>query len=288
MEPQSAEKVAGRSKGFESRLVETAGGRTKVRVYEGGSGTPLFFLPGVSGLLPDDPFLAALARRHRIAAPLYPGYEDSEGAENLRTMQDVVLWAFDVQDALGMERPLVLGHSMGGMIAAEMAALCPREVQELVLVAPMGLWLDAHPIPDLFALMPFELPSLLFHDAALGTRLLTSALPADPASATSDLAALAKRFDDPGFLQAFLIQNARRLGMAGKLLFPIPDRGLAERLYRVRARTTLVWGESDRLVDPAYASAWQRLLPEARLLRVPEAGHMLPYERPDALLDAIG
>jgi pimeloyl-ACP methyl ester carboxylesterase len=293
LESRPVETVVGRPKVLESRLVETAGGRTKVRVHEGGSGPPLLFLSGVSGLFPDDPFLAALAARHRVAAPLLPGYEDSEGAENLRTMQDVVLWAFDLLDAIGMERPLVLGHSMGGMIAAEMAALCPREVEKLVLVAPAGLWLDAHPIPDLFALMPFELPSLLFHDAALGARLLTSGLvPEEMRDASgqgaSDFAALAQRFDDTRFLQAFLIQNARRLGMAGKLLFPIPDRGLSERLYRVRARTTLVWGASDRLIDVAYASAWQRLLPEARLVHVPDAGHMLPYEKPDALLEAIG
>ena len=277
---------------MDSRLVETAGGRTKVRIYQGGSGPPLFFLPGVSGLFPDDPFLAALAARHRVSAPLYPGYEDSEGAENLRTMQDVALWAFDVQDALGIERPLVVGHSMGGMIAAEMAALCPREVERLVLVAPAGLWLDAHPIPDLFAMLPFELPSLLFHDAAQGARLLTRGLPFDPArdAAAHDAsppASLAQRFEDTRFLQAFLIQNARRLGMAGKLLFPIPERGLAERLYRVRARTMLLWGDADRWIVPAYAAAWQRLLPAARLVRVPEAGHMLPYEKPEAVLAAI-
>jgi len=276
-----------------SRLVETAGGRTKVRVYEGGSGAPLLFLPGATGLFPDDPFLAALAARHRVAAPLLPGYEDSEGAENLRTMLDVTLWAFDVLEALGMEKPLVVGHSLGGMIAAEMAALCPREIERLVLVAPAGLWLDAHPIPDLFAAMPFELPALLFHDAALGARLLASGLPNEALRDASgkgalELAALVQRFDDTSFLQDFLIQNARRLGMAGKLLFPIPDRGLSERLYRVRARTTLVWGDSDRLMDPAYASAWQRLLPGARLVRVPDAGHMLPYEKPDAVLEAIG
>ena len=70
---------------------------------------------------------------------------------------------------------------------------------------------------------------------------------------------LLARFEDVTFLQRFLIDNARRLGMAGKLLFPIPDRGLAERLYRVRARTTLVWGGSDRLLAPAYADAFQRL-----------------------------
>jgi len=277
----------------ESRLVETAGGRTKVRVYEGGGGPPLVFLPGAGGLFPGDAFLAALAERFRVAAPLLPGYEDSEGADELRTMLDVTLWAFDVLDALGLSKPILVGHSMGGMIAAEMAAVAPREVEKLVLIAPAGLWLDAHPIPDLFAAMPFELPQLLFHDVALGVKLLTGGLPLQEMKHAAEeggpfgLGALLSRFEDTGFLQRFLIDNARRLGMAGKLLFPIPDRGLAERLYRVRAQTTIVWGDSDRLIAPAYADAFQRLLPQARLVRVPGAGHMVPYEKAAAVLDAI-
>lgn len=278
---------------MESRLVETAGGRTKVRVYEGGGGPPLVFLPGAGGLFPGDAFLAALAERFRVAAPLLPGYEDSEGADELRTMLDVTLWAFDVLDALGLSKPILVGHSMGGMIAAEMAAVAPREVEKLVLIAPAGLWLDAHPIPDLFAAMPFELPQLLFHDVALGVKLLTGGLPLQEMKHAAEeggpfgLGALLSRFEDTGFLQRFLIDNARRLGMAGKLLFPIPDRGLAERLYRVRAQTTIVWGDSDRLIAPAYADAFQRLLPQARLVRVPGAGHMVPYEKAAAVLDAI-
>lgn len=262
---------------METRTLETAGGRTKIRVHEGGSGEPLLFLHGAGGLFPDDPFHAALARRYRVFAPLLPGYEGSEGAENLRTMLDVTLWAFDVVDALGLERPVVVGHSMGGMIAAEMAALCPREVTRLALLAPAGLWLEEHPIPDLFSLLPFELPRLLFHDAAAGARLMTG----------GDAADVAKRFEDPQFLQAFLLDNARRLGMAGKILFPIPERGLSERLYRVRARTVLVWGASDRFVVPAYADAFARLLPGAEKVVIPEAGHMAPYERPEAVLEAI-
>ncbi len=269
---------------MEARHVETSGGRTRVRVYEGGSGAPLLFLHGAGGLLPDDPFLAALARRFRVTAPVLPGYEDSEGAGNLRTMLDVTLWAFDVLEAVGVERPLVVGHSMGGMIAAEMAAVCPQAVERLVLVAPAGLWLDDHPIPDLFALLPFELPQVLFHDPAFGAKLLTGGLHLEPGE---DFQALLQRFEDTDFLQRFLIDNARRLGMAGKILFPIPERGLAERLHRVRARTVLVWGESDRLIAPAYADAFRRELPGAALVRVPEAGHMVPYEQPDAVIGAI-
>jgi pimeloyl-ACP methyl ester carboxylesterase len=273
----------------DSRTLETRGGRTKVRVYEGGSGEPLLYLHGAGGLLPDDPFLAALARRFRVAAPLLPGYEDSEGADALHGMLDVTLWAFDVVEALGWGRPLVAGHSMGGMIAAEMAALCPRDVARLALLAPAGLWLDAHPIPDLFATLPFELPALLFHDQALGTKLLTGGLLGEGGSAANavDFAALLQRFEDASFLQKFLLDQARRLGTAGKILFPIPERGLSERLYRVTAKTVLVWGESDRLIVPAYAEAWRRALPHAELVRVAEAGHMAPYEKPDAVIEAI-
>jgi len=274
---------------MESRKLETRGGRTKIRVYEGGSGEPLLYLHGAGGLLPNDPFLEALARRFRVSAPLLPGYEDSEGADNLRTMLDVTLWAFDAAEALGLERPILVGHSMGGMIAAEMAAVCPHDVRRLALVAPAGLWLEAHPIPDLFSLLPFELPPLLFHDPAFGTKLMTGGLLMEGPAPGKDLdfAALLARFEDSAFLQAFLLDQARRLGSAGKILFPIPERGLAERLYRVTAKTVLVWGESDRLIPPVYGDAFLRHLPHAELVRVPAAGHMAPYEQPEAVIEAI-
>ena len=274
---------------MESRKLETRGGRTKIRVYEGGSGEPLVYLHGAGGLLPNDPFLAALAGRFRVCAPLLPGYEDSEGADNLRTMLDVTLWAFDVVEALGLERPILVGHSMGGMIAAEMAAVCPRDVPRLALVAPAGLWLDAQPIPDLFSLLPFELPPLLFHDPAFGAKLMTGGLLMEaPAPGKElDIATLLARFEDSAFLQAFLLDQARRLGSAGKILFPIPERGLAERLYRVTAKTVLVWGQSDRFIPPAYADAFLRHLPHAELVRIPAAGHMAPYEQPEAVIEAI-
>ena len=68
---------------------------------------------------------------------------------------------------------IVAGHSMGGMIAGEMAALAPNDVRGLALIAAAGLWLDDHPIPDLFAKLPYEMPELLFNDVELGTRLIT-------------------------------------------------------------------------------------------------------------------
>jgi pimeloyl-ACP methyl ester carboxylesterase len=254
-----------------SHLLDVAGGRRKIHVFEVGDGPPLVFLHSAGGLVEDSPFLAALAQRWHVFAPLLPGYGDSEGGEDLRDMLAVTLHSFDVIDALGLDRPILVGHSMGGMIAAEMAAVAPREIARLGLVAPAGLWLDAHPVPDLFSKLPHELPALLFHDAALGERLMAPG---------GDLA-------DPKFLEAFLVRNARQLTMASKLLFPIPDRGLAERLYRIRAKTVVVWGEEDRMIPASHGEAFRDGIAGAELIRIPEAGHMVIAERPEAVVAAL-
>lgn len=254
-----------------SHLIDVAGGRNKVRVYEGGDGPPLFYLHGAGGLMREDRVVAALARHYRVYAPLLPGYEDSAGEERLRDMLDVTLHGYDVMQALGLSKPLVVGHSMGGMIAAEMAAIAPNEIERLALIAPAGIWLPEHPIVDIFALLPQEFPGYLFHDVEAGVKLMTPG---------GDM-------NDVKFLAEFMIMNARRLGMAGKMLFPIPERGLSERLYRIRARTLVVWGENDRLIPPVYAQHFVKGIAGARLTTIPQAGHLVGHERPDALVEAL-
>ena len=254
-----------------SFLLDVAGGWRKVRVFEAGEGPPLVFLHGADGLAEKSPFFAALARRWHVFAPLLPGDGDSEGGDTLPDMLAITLYSFDVIEALGLTRPYLVGHSMGGMIAAEMAAVAPHDVKRLGLIAPAGLWLDDYPIPDLFATLPHELPELLFHDPALGERLMAP---------DGDL-------DNPKLLEAFMIRNARQLTMASKLLFPVPDRGLAERLYRIRARTVIVWGEDDRMIPAAYCEAFRRRVPGSELVMVPAAGHMVIIEKTEAVVAAL-
>ena len=157
------------------------------------------------------------------------------------------------------------------MIAAEMAAIAPESYGNVGLVAPAGLWLDDHPMPDIYAMLPFEFPDLLFHDPVANAAVLTGGID----------------FQDPAAMTAFLIANSRRLGTAGKILFPIPNRRLSKRLYRVTNPVSLVWGESDRLMPPVYADAWRASVPQASLTMVPEAGHMAPYEQPEAVAAAL-
>lgn len=242
-----------------------------VRYFEGGAGPDLVYLHGAGGVTAEDPFLNALAAKHHVFAPLIPGYGDSEEAPEIRDMLDFALHSWDVVEALGLKDPILVGHSMGGMIAAEMAAIAPNDVTRLALIAPAGLWDDDHPVADLFATLPFEMPQLLFHDAAAGAVILTAG----------------RNVEDPGFLQAYLVTNARQLGMAGRILFPIPERGLHQRLYRIKAKTVVIWGDSDKLISPTYAHGFKTRIAGARLVSIPEAGHMVILEKTAQVVEAI-
>ena len=255
---------------IENKTVQTPKGM--VEYLEGGTGPDLVFLHGTGGVTADSPFLKALATKYHVRAPFLPGYGESEDNPEIRDMLDVTLHTFDVLDALGVSKPILVGHSLGGMVAAEMAAVAPNDVDRLCLIAAAGLWIDAFPVPDMFSLLPRELPEYLFHDVAGGTALMTSNV----------------SMSDPKFLIPFLVRNARQLGMAGKLLFPIPERGLKDRIHRIKARTVLVWGDSDRMFPAPYAQAFKAGIKGSELVSVPEAGHMVIVEQTPAVMAAIG
>ena len=226
---------------------------------------------GLAGHLAGEPTLVALAARFRVYAPVWPGFGSASGEELLEDMLDFALHGADVVSALGLRRPHLYGHSFGGMIAAEMASLAPDAYGGVGLVAPAGLWLDEHPIADIYSMLPFDFPELLCHDPAAGAAMLTGGVD----------------FEDPEAMTAFLIANSRRLGTAGKVLFPIPNRRLSKRLYRLRNPVALVWGAADRLIPPIYASAWHQLIPHAETTIIEAGAHLVPYEQPAAVAGAV-
>ena len=257
---------------MKSRFLTLKPWGARIEVVEAGKGRDLLYLHGAGGHMPGDPLIAALASKYRVHAPLLPGYGQSTGEDGLRDMLDITLHALDVLEALKLKKPIVVGHSMGGMIAAEMAAVAHTEISRLCLLAPAGLWLDDHPVTDIFSKLPYELPALLFHDAEAGGKLLTAG---------------GGNMEDPEFLKQFLVMNARRMGMAGKLLFPIPDRGLAGRLHRITAKTLIVWGKEDVLIPPVYGDAVKKAISKSKLVKVGQAGHAVGQEKPEAVLTAI-
>jgi pimeloyl-ACP methyl ester carboxylesterase len=244
-----------------------------VNYYQQGSGEPLVFLHSAGGLPAFMPELEELSKRFTVIAPLLPGF-GSTGEEHLHEdVQKLVFWGWDLLDALKLDRAILVGHSFGGMLAAEMAATEPGRVKKLVLVAPGGLFLAEHPTLDFFACSPDRLTRAAFHD---------------PNSEAAKL--FMKPPDDPAATVEAIVARAKALATAGRFLWPNGDRGLDERLYRIKAPTLLLWGESDGIIPPVYAEAFKSRLTGAASIRVqtiPDAGHVLFVEQPAVSVKAI-
>ncbi len=238
-------------------------GKWSVEMEVTGSGEPLLFIHGAGGLTGADPFLEDLGRSFKVYAPHLPGYGESAGTD-IDDVIDAALFYHELMDELGIPSANIVGHSMGGMLAAEVAALDTRRAKKLVLVAPVGFWIDAHPIPDFFSADLDELPAMLFHDPKSQIAQMMVALP----------------WDNQEMLTAMYVECTKRFSTASKFLWPIPDRGLKKRAYRIAAPTLLIWGESDRTVPPAYAGEFQSRIANCRLQTIREAGHMVMYEQP--------
>jgi pimeloyl-ACP methyl ester carboxylesterase len=249
----------------------------RIEVLQAGTGPSLVFLHGAGGLPQWDGVLSTLATRFTVTAPLLPGYGQSVGLEALDDHFDLFFHCFDVIDALGIERPYLVGESMGGWIAAEMAALRPKEIGRLALAAPIGLWRDEAPIVDLFGYATNELVPFLFHD------------PSCPAAQMMlGVGAMLSDKDDRTEAQVeFLLALGRGFKTAAKFLFPIPERGLERRLHRITAPTLVVWGEQDRFAQPSYGKIFVEKIRGARLMTIPNAGHLIGAEQPDVYAKAL-
>jgi pimeloyl-ACP methyl ester carboxylesterase len=260
-----------------SRLVALGSDRPTIEVLEAGDGPSLFFLHGAGGIPLWEGVLPLLARTFRVHAPLLPGYGQSTGLEHLEDHWDLFFHQFDLLEALGLERPLVLGESMGGWIAAEMAALRPKEIGRLALAAPVGLWRDEAPVADMFGQMTNELMPFLFYDhnhPAAQRMLGVSALLSDKDDRTADQV-------------EFLLMLARGFRTAAKFLFPIPEHGLEKRLPRITAPTLVLWGAQDRFAAPLYGRIFADKIPNARLETIERSGHLIGLERPEPYAEAV-
>ena len=255
---------------MEEKTVSVRHGMFETKLRTDGSGAPLLFLHGAGGLRGWDPFLAELARQFTVYAPAHPGYETSSGIEHIDDMIDMVVYYNDFLDALGLDTTHVVGHSMGGMFAAELAALSPHRVQRLVLANAVGLWIEEQPVADFFAMTPEQLGMALWHDPNSDVARAMMAIPQD----------------EQAQLEAFLLR-AQHLATAGKFLWPIPDKGLKKRIHRIKAPTLILWGQSDGLVPVAYAQAFQQRIPGAQTTIMPRCGHMSMYEDPAGFVQAV-
>ena len=234
-----------------------------IEVASKGSGESLVYLHGAFGYSGWHPFMDALAEDFTVYAPIQPGFVDSApGPDDIDDLLDLTLYHFDLLDALGLESPNIVGHFLGGMIAAEMAALRPDSVGKIVLAAPAGLWLDDEPGVDYFATPIDELRGALFADA------------------NSDAAeAMLPEPKDDLERGTQIIERVRSLATVGKFLWPIPDKGLKKRMPRITAPTLVIVGEQDKVVPASYGSEFASRIAGASVHVMPGAGHMMMLEQ---------
>jgi len=177
-------------------------------------------------------------------------------------VHELALHYDDVLQALGLDAVTLIGHSFGAMVAAEVAAHFPRRVARLVLISPLGLWQDQHPLPDMFGQVPYMTIDTLLWKAG-------KAIPpmADPA-------------DEPNDPVERQVAIAQALTSVAKFVWPLPDRGLRRRLPRITAQTLLIAGADDRFVPASYVEEFASLIRGAGMAIIPDAAHMVPYEQP--------
>jgi pimeloyl-ACP methyl ester carboxylesterase len=246
--------------------------RIETEVEVSGHGPPLVYLHGPWGLGPDRSFVARLAAGNTIYAPKFPGTSrgDHEAIHVLDSWLDLVVYHCDLLDKLGLTAAALVGHSFGGLLAAEYAAAAPRSVGKLALIDPVGLWRDDIPVKNWM---------LLSNDAS------RRALFADPESEA------AQRFfevpDDPAGRVDTLAQFIWAQACTGKFVWPIADRGLRNRIHRVAAPTLIVWGKADGIIEPAYAEEFARSIAGARVELIDKAGHLPHLENSEAVGKAM-
>jgi pimeloyl-ACP methyl ester carboxylesterase len=238
-------------------------------VVEAGEGNPLLYLHGEWGRTWDDA-LERLAATHRVIAPCHPGYGETTGTEHLLDLHDLIYYYLDFLDALGLRHLPLMGSGLGGMMAAELAAVQPDRFSQLILIAPLGLWNPSYPVLDFFSTDPSDLAKALFHD---------------PESPAGRAAADVPTQGEP-YVQ-YMLDRAKSMATAAKYLWPIPNRGLSKRLHRITMPTLLVWGASDGICPIRYADDFRAGIPGSEIVRIDGAGHQPGQERPDELARII-
>ncbi len=233
-----------------------------VRVDERGSGRPMFVLHGGGGPQTVLGLASALSTHAHVLTPTHPGFAGEPRPEWFDSIDDLALAYLDLLERLDLHDVLVIGSSMGGWIATAMALRdTTRRLSGLVLIDAGGIQVDGHPIADVSTLTPDELAALSFHNPA--------AFRVDPATVTPEQVEARAA----NFRALYIYDQGQGMG----------DLKLRRRLRRVSIPVLVVWGESDRVIDPEYGRAYAQAFPHARFELIPEAGHLPQIEQPEHL-----
>jgi pimeloyl-ACP methyl ester carboxylesterase len=236
-----------------------------ITLMRSGTGRPLLFMHGAGGghWLP---FMTDLATRHDVIVPEHPGFGASDTPDWLDTIPDLANFYLDFLDQLELKDVDLVGHSLGGWIAADLAARNTGRLASLTLVCSAGIHVPDVPQVDTFLSNDERRIRDMFHDSAYADAML-------------------KRAQSPELEDI----NLKNRTTTAKLIWQPRgyDAHLYKWLHRIDVPTLLLWGADDRLFPKEYAYAFQRLIPGSSVSIIPECGHIPQVEQRQAFVAAL-
>jgi pimeloyl-ACP methyl ester carboxylesterase len=245
----------------------------KTHVFKGGSGPDLLYWHGAGGGGGWLPHHALLAEHFTVYAPDHPGWGESEGPEWMDTIQDYVLHYDSLMRELDLDRPVLVGHSLGGWMAAEFATAYPTRIRALALVNAAGYPFDngsaeGEYVPDFFAAASRrgpEFAKLLFCNPDVAAAYFTTdQTPEDTLRRYRELTSTAR--------------------IAWHTWF---EAKLPRRLSRITTPTLVLWGAHDGIFPAAFAHRYAEAIPGASVEILQDCAHMTPFENPAALCQSV-
>jgi len=238
----------------------------RVRVLRSGRGAPLLFLHGARGATHWLPFMERLSESFDVIVPEHPGFGGSDTPAWLDNVSDLAYFYLDFIKHLKLDSVRLVGTSLGGWIAAEMAVRSTAALDSLVLIAPAGIHVKGVQKGDIFLWSAQETAYNLFHDPELAKSLLAK----EPTDAEIDV----------------MLKNNL---MTAKLTWQprMYNPHLYKWLHRIDVPVQIVWGAQDKVIPVQYADAFGKLIPSARVKVIEQCGHLPHIEKTQEVLNTI-
>jgi pimeloyl-ACP methyl ester carboxylesterase len=249
---------------FSQNVVDVRG--CNVTLKRAGSGPTMLYLHGASGAAVVQPFMRELAAHFDLLVPEHPGFGGSDEPAWLDNIHDLAYFYLDLLDQLRLQQVFLVGSSIGGWLALEIAVRDTARLARLSVVAPAGIFVPGLPRGDIFLPSAEERIRNLFFDQGMADRLLVRTASPDDADAT-----LKNEF------------TTARLAWEPRMF----DPHLSKWLHRVSIPTQIIWGQEDRILSPGYAAEFAKLIPDARVDLLPQCGHLPHIEKPEEFVRLV-
>jgi len=246
---------------------EVAG--VRLRVLLEGQGAPLLFLHGSGDLGSWPEALTELSKHFLVIRPDHPGYSGSSDGESINSVHDISFVYLSLLDQMKLDRVSVMGVSLGGWIAADMAATEPSRFERLVLVDAAGLR-PRGTYPDYFMLTAVELAENVYASSAMRESMSVF---------------MAELENDTELFHTYLRNRASTAHLAFNPYMHDPQ--LLGRLHRVTAETLVVWGAQDGILPVETSDAWLEAIPSAKRVVIEDAGHLPHVEQTNQFLAVV-